>query len=235
MNNKRQTIWLVSMLSLMVILSAYYLFTEDVSPSQNASGTKSQAELSDATKTSGTTTLDGVTVTEVDSKEGAESTGTAAGGESEGKARAEASGAAATGDGAAAAEAAEKKDEAVIKKLGSEYFDKLQMEQNERFSKLHEQYLAVIADTKNKTPEEATMAAEESMRLEDLDARMTSLEDKLLLDYGNAVVTQDENNFSVVVEAEKLEKKQAVSIVSLALKELNVTPDRVTVQFVAPQ
>ncbi|KPV55275.1 hypothetical protein QJ48_34035, partial [Paenibacillus sp. A3] len=30
MNSKRQTIWLVSMLSLMVVLSAYYLFTEDV-------------------------------------------------------------------------------------------------------------------------------------------------------------------------------------------------------------
>lgn len=29
MNGKRQTIWLVSMLSLMVVLSAYYLFTED--------------------------------------------------------------------------------------------------------------------------------------------------------------------------------------------------------------
>ncbi|MBB3127557.1 stage III sporulation protein AH [Paenibacillus rhizosphaerae] len=29
MNSKRQTIWLVSMLSLMVVLSAYYLFTED--------------------------------------------------------------------------------------------------------------------------------------------------------------------------------------------------------------
>lgn len=29
MNNKRQTIWLVSMLSLMVVLSAYYLFTDD--------------------------------------------------------------------------------------------------------------------------------------------------------------------------------------------------------------
>ncbi|MDT2191465.1 SpoIIIAH-like family protein [Paenibacillus larvae] len=30
MNGKRQTIWLVSMLSLMVLLSAYYLFTEGV-------------------------------------------------------------------------------------------------------------------------------------------------------------------------------------------------------------
>ena len=32
MNNKRQTRWLVSMLSLMVILFAYYLFTEDSGP-----------------------------------------------------------------------------------------------------------------------------------------------------------------------------------------------------------
>lgn len=31
MNTKRQTIWLVSMLSLMVVLSAYYLFTQDTS------------------------------------------------------------------------------------------------------------------------------------------------------------------------------------------------------------
>lgn len=38
MNAKRQTVWLVSMLSLMVVLSAYYLITEDMSdktPSQS--------------------------------------------------------------------------------------------------------------------------------------------------------------------------------------------------------
>ncbi|KUP21400.1 SpoIIIAH-like family protein [Paenibacillus sp. DMB5] len=33
MKGKRQTIWLVSMLSLMVVLSAYYLFTEDTGAS----------------------------------------------------------------------------------------------------------------------------------------------------------------------------------------------------------
>ncbi|OXM88175.1 SpoIIIAH-like family protein [Paenibacillus rigui] len=37
MNAKRQTIWLVSMLSLMVVLSAYYLFTEDVNNLQISS------------------------------------------------------------------------------------------------------------------------------------------------------------------------------------------------------
>jgi stage III sporulation protein AH len=37
MKNKRQTIWLVSMLGLMVVLSAYYLFTDDVSEMDFAS------------------------------------------------------------------------------------------------------------------------------------------------------------------------------------------------------
>jgi stage III sporulation protein AH len=36
MNAKKQTIWLVSMLGLMVILSAYYLFTEDPNQLPNA-------------------------------------------------------------------------------------------------------------------------------------------------------------------------------------------------------
>lgn len=44
MNNKRQTIWLVSMLSLMVILSAYYLFTEDSGPSAPPIAESTQAK-----------------------------------------------------------------------------------------------------------------------------------------------------------------------------------------------
>ncbi|MEK3881552.1 SpoIIIAH-like family protein [Paenibacillus sp. PL2-23] len=38
MNTKRQTIWLVSMLSLMVVLSAYYLFTQDLDDVDKLSG-----------------------------------------------------------------------------------------------------------------------------------------------------------------------------------------------------
>lgn len=37
MNTKRQTIWLVSMLSLMVVLSAYYLFTQDLNDADKLS------------------------------------------------------------------------------------------------------------------------------------------------------------------------------------------------------
>lgn len=40
MNTKRQTIWLVSMLSLMVVLSAYYLFTQDLNDADKLSSEK---------------------------------------------------------------------------------------------------------------------------------------------------------------------------------------------------
>lgn len=45
MNTKRQTIWLVSMLSLMVVLSAYYLFTEDVDKGSTMTTAPTNGEL----------------------------------------------------------------------------------------------------------------------------------------------------------------------------------------------
>ncbi|OUS77462.1 hypothetical protein B1748_06580 [Paenibacillus sp. MY03] len=44
MNTKRQTIWLVSMLSLMVVLSAYYLFTQDLNDADKLSGSGAETE-----------------------------------------------------------------------------------------------------------------------------------------------------------------------------------------------
>lgn len=59
MNTKRQTIWLITMLSLMVVLSAYYLFTNDMSKSDIAAdagltgqnGTDSGLIVTDTTNT----------------------------------------------------------------------------------------------------------------------------------------------------------------------------------------
>ena len=73
MNTKRQTVWLVSMLSLMVILSAYYLFTEDVNKSDDllTDGTAQQQEqvVTNATEAGGAAAAtDGINVTEVDLK-----------------------------------------------------------------------------------------------------------------------------------------------------------------------
>ena len=50
MNSKRQTIWLVSMLSLMVVLSAYYLFTEDASKLDTAQDASETEQINVDTK-----------------------------------------------------------------------------------------------------------------------------------------------------------------------------------------
>ncbi|MFD0670534.1 SpoIIIAH-like family protein [Cohnella sp. GCM10027633] len=224
MNNKRQTIWLVSMLSLMVILSAYYLFTEDVTPADNASGiTDTANDPSGATKANGTN-VDGLEITQVDTVTG----------ETDGQQ---------TDDTQAAAEdpsGLSPEDQAVINNLGnlkgSEFLDQIQLQRMEARDKTAVGLQAIIADTKNATPEEAQDASEQLTRLEETDERITALESKLLQDFDNAVVeAKDENTYKVIVLSEKLDKKRAVGIVELATNELKVTPDRVSVQVVEPQ
>jgi stage III sporulation protein AH len=225
MNNKRQTIWLVSMLSLMVILSAYYLFTEDV-PTNNASNTQ-QTDLIDAGKVSATNP-DGVEVTEVD-----QATDSLSGTKTDGAVTNEASGnAQGTGNDSASLSP---DDEQVLKEMtnlnGNQILDQKLLEQRDSISKKAEDLHAIIANTKV-TQEEAVKAAEELSRLEETDERITSLQTKLLQDFDNAVVSEEDQNFKVIVLSDKLEKKQAVGIIDLATKELDVSPERVTVQYV---
>lgn len=227
MNNKRQTIWLVSMLSLMVILSAYYLFTEDVAPTDNASSTQ-QTELVDAGKASGANP-DGIVVTEVEGI-----TEEIPGAETDG-ALGEAGPGVVADPNQTETESVSPEDEAVIKGManlkGSQMLDQTAKERMEIVSKRAEDLSAIIADAKV-SQEELSKAAEELYRLEDTDERITSLQEKLLQDFDNAVVSEEDTNFKVIVLSDKLEKKQAVGIIDMAIKELNITPDRVTVQYV---
>jgi len=198
MNNRRQTIWLVSMLSLMVILSAYYLFTEDTKPAKDAAGGVHQTHEDPGVQ---------VEIVEL---------GTAAAGTS--------------GD------ATNPDEEAVLKRMnqlsGNDMITELQRQKMEKISSESERLSAIVADTKNYSQEEAAAAMEEMARLEDMDERMTSLEEKLLQEFDNAVVTEEKAHFQVVVQTPKLEKSQAVKILEMAAKELNVTPDRLSVKYV---
>jgi stage III sporulation protein AH len=223
MNNKRQTIWLVSMLSLMVILSAYYLFTE---PANNASNTH-QTQLGNTGKASATNP-DGIAVSEVgqatDSITGTKKDGTVtdvASGNNQGTDKSTAS--------------QSPNDQQVLKGManlkGSQLLDQKLLEQRDYMSKKAEEFSAIIANTKV-SQAEAIQAQEDLTRLEETDARITSLQTKLLQNFDNAVVSEENQNFKVIVLSNKLEKKQAVSIIDLAMKELDVTPDRVTVQYV---
>ncbi|MFB9277355.1 SpoIIIAH-like family protein [Cohnella cellulosilytica] len=213
MNNKRQTIWLVSMLSLMVILSAYYLFSEDAPSTNDAAGGANQV-IEDAGKVS-VIDPDGVTVQQVDQMMD-EATGE----------ETEATGA----DGGISSE-----DQEVLKGIanatGNDRLEQIAYERMNKVSERAEALSSVIGNTKA-TQEEATAAAEELGRLEDLDARITSLQEKLLQDFDNAVVDEAESKFKIIVLSDKLEKKQAIEIIDMATKELNVGPDRVSVQYV---
>lgn len=217
MNNKRQTIWLVSMLSLMVILSAYYLFTEDVTPVDNASGI-TDTNPAGAAKTGGTN-VDGLEITQVDTVSGQE---------------------ALFDEHSSSESGLSPEDQAVINNLGnlkgSQLLDQIQLQRMEQRDKEAVRLQAIIADTKNATPEEAQDASEQLTMLEDMDERITALESKLLQQFDNAVVEEkDANNYKVIVLSDQLDKKGAVNIVELATSELKVTPDRVSVQVVAPQ
>lgn len=226
MNNKRQTIWLVSMLSLMVILSAYYLFTEEVPTTDNVNGIQQQA-LTDAGEVL-ESNPDGYTVEVEQTGEGIPTAGTN-----------QVLGEAAQGEVMTGPEqeatSVSPEDKEVLKGMtnmeGIQMLDQTQRERMEAVSKRAEELNAIIGDSKV-DPEVASQAVEDLGRLQDTDERITSLQEKLLQDYENAVVKEEESNFKVIVLSEKLEKKQAVGIIDMATKELNITPDQVTVQYV---
>lgn len=228
MNNRRQTIWLVSMLSLMVILSAYYLFTEDA-PSATKTADKAGIQTQDAGGAGSTAdnSANGVEVTDMDGLSGS---GTDA----------------ITGDGTDKNAAADGEDgddsslssddEAVLEQYSSQtgraYFDQIQLKREDQFNQDVERLNAIIGNTSQYSQEEANDAEKELSRLEDTEEKISSLETKLTGDYGNAVVEEENNSYKVVVQADKLDKQEAVTIVEAAMKELGVGPGQVSVQYI---
>jgi stage III sporulation protein AH len=214
------------MLSLMVILSAYYLFTEDA-PSTNGVGGSEASQLIDNAGKVSASNEEGISVTEVDQMTD-ELTGVETGGKSGEQA---VEGVQGTGGDASLSPEDQEVLKGIANAKGNELLDQLALEQQTKVSKHAEELSAIIGNTKV-SQEEAASAAEELNRLEDIDARITSLQEKLLQDFDNAVVSEVDTNFKVIVLSDKLEKKQAIGILDMATKELNVTPDRVTVQYV---
>ncbi|MBE7682592.1 SpoIIIAH-like family protein [Paenibacillus sp. P13VS] len=276
MNNKRQTVWLVSMLSLMVILSAYYLFTEDSGPvnapvaeSQQVDGinqgeVKETAGILDPTE--------GLVVNEVVNEgevTGSDPAGQPASEETENPAAAEGQqaaeteqtpaaepgenkpetneeadkGTAATPDASSQTEGtATKTDEEVLKEMeeqntaasASSQFQNYQWQREESNNRKYEELMTIAGDL-SKTPEENAKATEELRALEEKEAKINGIEETLSQQFANAIVQEDADKYKVVVLSEKLDVKQAVSIVDLVMKELAVTQNRISVQYVTEQ
>ncbi|SDW33317.1 SpoIIIAH-like family protein [Paenibacillus sp. CF384] len=234
MNNKRQTIWLVSMLSLMVILSAYYLFTEDVNPSQVATdGTQQEQVKGDATEASGTTANDeGITVTDVTDGTSANATDPNAADSTSNAAQDQG-----TATDPAATAAANQEDQAVLdqlEKAGGFSASVFSQMQEKRDQKLYDEYnklYGTISDTKQ-DDKAAGSAVEQLNLLEDKSSKITGLEEELVKQFNNAAVYPDGDRYKVVVQSDKLEKSQADSILTMVITELGVSPEQVTIQYV---
>jgi len=222
MNGKRQTVWLVSMLSLMVVLSAYYLFTEDAGDLDLTTEELQGSEI------------------HVDAIHG-ENSGTSAGTETSdeaGTAKEAASQDASKSEGAQNANQ-QKNDEEVLKQLetqkqvksGDDYFADLQMKRDQELSKLTEKWLTISTDP-NKSTDEVTQSLEELRKLEDEQAKIDDLENMLSKNYRNAIVLKEDSRWKVIVQADKLERSEGVTIVDMVMEQLNVGPDKVTVQYV---
>ncbi|RRJ66471.1 SpoIIIAH-like family protein [Paenibacillus oralis] len=279
MKSKRQTIWLVSMLSLMVVLSAYYLFTEEgPAPSAKTDGQQVSMEggtaQNGALEESGLSPQDEVILSEITSdgeagsdavtddeaaaktdEAGAAEEGTAteesgaAGGAADtssqqsGKEAAKDGEAAAQGEKAAEPSASAggseqtKTDEDVLNQMeaqgitSSDSLTAYQFERTQENLQKQEELMKAINDD-NKSLDEAAMAQQELNALEEKEEKIYDIEERLRQQYANAVVTEADNKYKVVVVSEKMEAKEAVSIMDLVMKELDVSQDKVSVQYV---
>ncbi|MCM3495311.1 SpoIIIAH-like family protein [Paenibacillus lactis] len=287
MNNKRQTIWLVSMLSLMVILSAYYLFTDESSTKAPPVAESTQVDGQKPAAGQGANgTSDELVVNEVieegtdgDSganEQNAESTDTGAQTGSEDPAKA-AQGdqgkegepskegeqgkqgeqeQAGTKDSAEEPKVTETKEgeqapaetsstqggkteQEVLEEVAAQassaraQLDAYKLDREQKNMKLYDDLISKIDNHESK-PEETAQASEQLKEAEEKEEIILNIEAQLQQQFGNAVVKEESEKYNVVVLSDKLDAKGAADIVGLVMKELKVTQDKVTVQYVAP-
>lgn len=216
MDTKRQTIWLVSMLSLMIVLSAYYLLTEDPNKMYEAANDGLDSdEIS-------------VDVTGTGLQEGGNLGSQLFPG---------------LGDGLLAdklqndAMQTAKTDQEILDSMlsqsqsASSFFEREQMKRNEELSKQWEQLEMIISDSKQSN-EAVEQALAQIKQMEWMQTRISQLEDELTKNYPNAIVMRDSNDkWKVTVQADKLEKSQVVSIIDEALMTLDIAEEDISVDI----
>ncbi|WP_223066538.1 SpoIIIAH-like family protein [Paenibacillus caui] len=278
MKTKRQTIWLVSMLSLMVILSAYYLFTEDSGSSNPKAAEGQQVTVNDGKGTDDATAADdpagedGAVATEITGDEAQDGTAsstsasddqsaaagdgsqtqadnaaagnqTADGGTSKdqaaGKDGSNASAAETDGKSAAAEQSeTSKSDEEVLQTVeaqgtaGSDIITNYQYERQAANAKKEDELLQAMSDL-SKSPEENAKAGNELNALQDKESKITSIEEQISQKFGDTVVTEGDSGYKVIVKNDKLQAKEAASIIDLVISELGVSQEKVKVEYIS--
>ncbi|URN94261.1 MAG: SpoIIIAH-like family protein [Candidatus Pristimantibacillus lignocellulolyticus] len=203
MNTKRQTIWLISMLSLMVVLSAYYLFTQDIGGKDkvtDATNLQNVAEVStpegkDATAVSGT------------NEDGSKYTISALDQEVLEQLKAE-------------------------NYFEGGMFSELLTKREQQYEVENNRINSVIADV-SVDEETSIAAVAELEQLEGKMEKVTQLENDLMQTYEVVFVSEELNDkYKVVVTSDVLEKKQAAEIIDQVITVMDVRPEQVSVQFI---
>lgn len=200
MNTRRQTVWLVSMLSLMVVLSAYYLFTDKPG--------ESDIIATDAT------TIEAVELGE----------------HTEGMELGERLGEQLASELIAEGEQALRTVQASARG-GREYFAKLELERNDALSRHAEQLMSIAIDP-DKSAEEVGKAEEELRVIQDMQARVSDLEYQLMQQYENVIITEEAGRWKVVVQTDRLDRSEAVSIIDMVAADLNMQPGKLAIQYI---
>ncbi|NIK77462.1 stage III sporulation protein AH [Paenibacillus castaneae] len=204
MNTKRQTVWLVSMLSLMVVLSAYYLFTQDTS-TPDVLTDNSQTDKAAQNATEAAAGGNGLVINEM---QPADNDSLLSDADKEALKQWEAQGHTTGG-----------------------YFGELLAKRELKNAEAENRIMATIAEVKNK-PEDSVAAAAELNQLEEKNSKITGLETELMKQYEIAIVDEESDNFKVVVSSAKLEKKQAAEIIKLVMSTMEVGADQVSVRYI---
>ncbi|MFS1512162.1 SpoIIIAH-like family protein [Chengkuizengella sp. SCS-71B] len=208
MRSRRQTIWLVSMLSIMVLLSGYYLFSEDA----NEMDTLNESVINDINEGETEIGMDSTNMTEnvdVDSLEWLEEVALEVEEETD-----------------------VKTDEEVLQQIqvegiGEDYYTAAKMQRLDDMGKEMETLLAVVANSENS--EAYTKAYDDIQAMEDKGTKVEFIEEQLMQTYPEAMVTEKDDQWKVEIQTNKLEKSEAVSIIDLVVSELEVKPGQVTV------
>lgn len=219
MNKKRQTIWLVSMLSIMVVLSAYYLFTEDTGKNDNIDTASDQNwnsmvvdMLSDSGEYDFSTSLD----LDSDQLDG-ELDDTATMDDDDADHEHSSSTSMDSGDYDFESQAVSSADFFIGLEMAREDFFAQEIE------RLHE-----IANNPEQSNKDVAAAMEQIETLRTQQEKMDNIEERLNQHYDRAVILQQQDKWQVIVQADKLEKSEAVSIFELVMSELNVDQSSVS-------
>jgi stage III sporulation protein AH len=204
----------------MVILSAYYLFTDKVDqvPTANDETVSDDIEVNGYELMDPTADTNEVDLDHIESLEHEEH---------------------ADSDSAEDANVFEqtKTDKQVIDQLekevtGNDAITTMQMTRNSDFSQKLEELTAEVSNSEA-TEEQIEEALNKHDALMDLESKLIAFEEKLLGEYENVAVTYDEarDHYTVNVHAAELERSEAVSIVRAALEDLNIAVHQISVKL----